>query len=356
MSDLKNTLKDLISISGLSGYESTIRERIQKEWEPLVDELSISKIGSLHGLKRGTGTAPRRKILIATHMDAIGLMVTGIEKEFIHITPVGGVDPRILPGQTVIVHGKQELPGIIAQPAAHLLPPELSGKSVTIDYLFVDTGLRENEVKELVRVGDLVSFGQEPMDFSDEILVGHSLDNRTSVAALTACLEELKNIRHDWDVWAVATVQEEVTLAGAYTSSFDIRPDIAVAVDVTFAKGPGTSDPGAYALESGPSLGWGANIHPALFNSFKKICVEQDIPYTFDILPGNSGTDAVALQMTADGIPSMVISIPLRYMHTPVEMISMKDVKRTGRLLAQFIAQLSPDYWDHYSWDADKDE
>ena len=351
MTDTLSFLKELISTSGLSGYEAETRNVIQKTWSSLVDEISLSKLGSLHGLKKGSADEPRPKILIATHMDAIGLMVVGIENDFLRISPIGGIDPRILPGQPVKVHGKEVLPGIIIKPPDHLLPENGSGKPVEIEHLLVDTGLSKDKLTELVSVGTLVSFAQEPLEFPGGIVVGHSLDNRASVAALTVCLEQLQTLQHHWDVWAVASVQEEINFAGAYTSGYEILPDLAVAIDVTFATGPGTADYNAFPLESGPALGWGPNLHPALFHEFKKIAEELEIPYSKDVLPRHSGTDAYALQTTAEGIPTMLLSIPLRYMHTPVEMVSFKDVTRTGRLLAEFIAKLPTDFLKNLSWD-----
>jgi endoglucanase len=158
-------------------------------------------------------------------------------------------------------------------------------------------------------------------------------------------------MRHAWDVYAVATSQEEETYAGAYTSAFDVRPSLAVAIDVTFAKGPGANDYSTHALGKGIPLGLGPNIHPAVHEEFKKLADQLDIPTHLDVMPRHSGTDAYALQVTAEGVPSMVLSIPLRYMHTPVEMVSLKDIARTGHLLAEFIARLAPDFISKIRWE-----
>lgn len=356
MTELKTHLKSLISLPGLSGYETPVRNAIADAWRPLVDELSISPLGSLHALRRGNGVEPRPSILLAAHMDAIGLIVTGIEEGLLRITMVGGVDPRILPGQLVTVHGREDLPGVVIQPPDHLLPSSQSGKPVSMEYLFVDTGYRSEQVSELVRVGDLVSFAQEPLELTGNTLAGHSLDNRASVAAITHCLQELQHIQHAWDVWAVATVQEEVTLAGGQTSPFQLQPQVAVAIDVTFAKGPGANDWRTVNLSKGPSLGWGPNIHPYIYKKFMNVAEELDLPYQKDYMPSHSGTDAYAMQVVAEGLPTMVVSVPLRYMHTPVEVISLKDLERTGRLLAEVIARLEEDFMENISWDEVKDE
>jgi len=350
MIDLLEFLKKMLTAPGLSGYESPIREILQEAWAPLTDELSVSKIGSLHGLKRGQGDAPRQKVMISAHMDAIGMMVTHIQDSFIRITQIGGIDHRILPGQPVIVHGREELPGVVVQPPGHLLPESVGDGPVEMKYLLVDVGLRPDELAKKVRVGDIVSYAQTPLELTGEALAGHTLDNRVSVAATTLCLEALQNRFHDWDVWAVASAQEEETLGGAFTSPFDIQPDIAIVIDVCFAKGPGASDWSSLPFGEGVGLGYGPNIHPALYDAFEKKAKELEIPYHRDLMPKMSGTDAMAVQIVAEGIPCAVIGIPLRYMHTPVETVSLKDIRRAGRVMAEFIADLKPDALDQINW------
>lgn len=356
MIEIKETLKKLISLPGLSGYEGPAREVIREAWQPLVDEISVSPLGSLHALRRGSGKEPRPSILLAAHMDAIGLMVTGIQDGLLLFTEVGGVDPRILPGLRVTVHGKEDLPAIVIQPPDYLLEPSQRGKSVAMEYLFIDTGLEKEELSKLVNIGDLVSFAQEPLELSGKTMVGHSLDNRISVAAITYCLQELQHMKHSWDVWAVATIQEEETLGGGFTSPFEINPSIAVAIDVTFAKGPGANDWRTVGLSKGPTLAWGPNAHPFVHKKFKEIADQLEIPYQKEYIPKHSGTDAYAMQVVAGGFPTMVIGIPLRYMHTPVEMIAMKDMERAGRLMAETIVRLDVDFLENITWDEVKDE
>lgn len=351
MTELLPFLSQLISVPGLSGYESPVRDLIEQAWRPLTDEIHLSRLGSLHALRRGTGPAPRPSLLITAHMDAIGLMVTGIVDEFLRLTEIGGLDLRVLPGQPVTVHGQRDLPGVVVLPPADLLPDRARDEPCSLDYLLVDVGLLPHEVERWVRVGDLVSFAQPPLQLGDEYLAGHSLDNRACVAALTICLQELHARLVEWDVWAAATVQEEETLGGALTSSFQIRPSLAVVLDVTFGEGPGAPSHLAYPLGKGPTLGWGPNIHPGLFNSFKALAERFEIPYQPELIPANSGTEAVAIQTVAEGIPTMLVGIPLRYMHTPVEVIALKDLERTGRLLAEFAASLDGAYLDQLGWE-----
>jgi endoglucanase len=214
----------------------------------------------------------------------------------------------------------------------------------------VDVGLRHAEVEELVRVGDVVSFAQLPLELTGGAVAGHTLDNRASVAAVTHCLELLQRRKHAWDVWAVASVQEEIGLTGAYTSPFAIQPDFAIALDVTFAKGPGSTDWRTVPLGKGIALAWGPNIHPALYEALTKIADELDIPYSPEPAPSMTGTDAAAIQIVRAGIPCVLVSTPLRYMHTPVETVVLKDIQRAGRLIAEFISALPVDFMQTLEW------
>jgi tetrahedral aminopeptidase len=353
MTDILPFLKSMISVSGLSGHETPIAKIIQEKWDTLVDETSISRVGSLHGLKKGSGKSPRPSIMIATHMDAIGMMVSKITDGFLHITNVGGIDVHVLPGAEVTVHASsgEELPGVIVMPSAKLLPEEAGSGALEIQYLLVDTGLLPRDVKKKVRVGDLVSFANKPLELAGDVISGHTLDNRASVAALTVCLEELQNKTHLWDVWAVATVQEETTYLGAYSSAFALRPQIAIAVDGTFAKGPGANGWQTFPLAKGVGLCIGPNMHPFLHTRLKDLADKLEIPWFLDVTPSHSGTDAYPMQTTAEGIPTALVEYPLRYMHTPVEMVAIKDIQRAGRLLAEFIASLEADFVEKIVWE-----
>jgi putative aminopeptidase FrvX len=357
MSDILPFLKSIISVAGLSGYETPVADLIEKKWTPLVDEISRSRLGSIHGLKAGSGSdkLSRPSVLIATHMDAIGLMVCRILDGFLYVTNIGGVDPRVLPGTPVIVHatgnGEEELYGVVVMPPANLLPEGKGAGAIALEYLLIDIGLTPKEVAKRVRVGDRVAFGTEPVEMSGGCVSGHTLDNRASVAALTICLEELQAKSHVWDVWALASVQEEETFAGAFTSAFQIRPTIAIALDMTYGKGTGANEYTAFPIGKGVTLGIGPSMHPFLHKRFKEVAECVEIPVKDEAMPQYSSTDADAMQLTAEGIPTMVVSIPERYMHTPVELVALKDIQRAGRLLAEFVASLEAEFMNKIAWD-----
>ncbi len=350
--DLSEFLPELLRQPGLSGTEAPVRDFLAARWQPLADDLLVSPIGTLTALRRGSAPEPRPRVLFAAHMDTIGMMVSKVEGEFLHIAPIGGLDPRVLPGQAVTVFTESNaLPGLLVAPPDRLLPPEMRGKPVPLTHLLVDTGLNARQVARRVRVGDRVAFAQPPEMLGEETIMGPGLDNRASVAAFTLALEAMQGRTPAWDVYFSATVQEEETLGGAQTIAYELRPDVAVAVDVSFATGPGVGEAKGFPLGEGILLGFGPNIHPKVHAAVKAVAERLEIPYHVEYLPTHSGTDAMALQVAAAGAASMVVSIPLRYMHTPVEMVSLKDIRRAARLLAEFVVALDeqPETWP--SWE-----
>ena len=344
-------LKRFSEASGVSGYETEVREIAVEEFEKYADEVRVDKLGNVIALKRGTGGAkPSKRVMLAGHMDEIGLIVSKIEKGFLHFTTVGGFDKRVLLGQEVVVHGRRDLPGVIGSRPPHVLPKEEREKVIEIDKLFIDVGLPEEGVGEVVRVGDLATIARDFVELREGFVAGKAFDDRAAVVAILVCLEDLAFTKHIWDVYAVATVQEEVGLRGAITSTYDLAPDIAIAIDVGFGKQPGVSEADTIEMGKGPAIAFGPNIHPKLHEALVKVAKDLEIPYQVDPIPGRSGTDAWAMQVTREGIPTALLSIPLRYMHTSVETLSAKDIERTGRLLAGFIGRLDEGFMEKLSW------
>jgi endoglucanase len=341
--DVLAHLKSLVAAPGLSGHEAPIRDLIAEAWKPLTHETGGDNLGSLWATKHGSGKSPRKKIMLSAHMDAIGLMVTRVHQGFLWVTEIGGVDARVMPGQPVLVHGRETLPGLVTSTPPHLLSAADREKAVKLEDLMIDVGLPADQVARLVRVGDLVSFGQPAFEMNDW-LVAKSLDNRASVAAVTVCLDALQSRQHIWDVIAVATAQEEETLGGAFTSAFGLVPDLAIAIDVTFASGLGLPEHKTFSLGDGPTLGWGPNLHPKLHKAILDAAVKNEIPCRVEVMSGHSGTDAYAIQVSRNGIPTAVIGLPLKHMHTPVEVVSLRDVVRAGRLMAEFIVRLDDEF------------
>lgn len=337
-------LKTLTETPGPSGYEKRIAEHITKLWEPYVETVRADRIGSVFATKSGSGVDPRPKLLLAAHMDEIGLMVTEVinrnDYGFLRVTNVGGVDIRHLYGQAVVIHGRRDLTGILASLPARILPTERQNKPYGFEDLVVDPGLDLETLEELVEIGDFISFRQPLRNLMGKNVTGKALDNRASVAAVTICLELLQDRQHEWDIVVVATAQEETRLLGAYTGAFSQKPDAAIAIDVTFAKGAGLNEQFHPELNSGPVLDIGPNVHPGIHKALKDAAEAIELSVSVETHSRGSGTDAFGIQVARSGVPTGLIAIPLRYMHTMVETINTKDVERTGRLLAEFISRL----------------
>jgi endoglucanase len=289
--------------------------------------------------------------MLAAHMDEIGLMVRDIVDGFIYVHRISGVDNRVMVSQPVVVHGKRPLPGLVASVPPHLLSAEARKKYPSFEELVIDVGLPADEVGELVHLGDLITPDVPMIELMGKRVAGKAMDDRACVAMVTACLDHLQGISHSWDVYATATVQEETGLYGAATAAYHIQPDIAIALDVCFAPQAGVDGDDTCELGGGPGIGIGPNFHPKLVDKIKETARAYEIKLQDDHIPGASGTDAWTIQVALEGIPTALLEVPVRNMHSPVETVDLRDIERGGRLLAQFIAGLDADFLAAIDWD-----
>ena len=335
-------LRELSEASGVSGYETEAGAIARRAFEPHADAISSDALGNIIALKRGDRApdAPRRAIMLAAHVDEIGLMVKGYEDGFVRVATVGGVDLRTIVGQEVVVHGARPLPGIVGSRPPHVLSPEERQKAVPLDDLFIDVGLSQESLEEVVRVGDLITMRREMVELAEGYVSGKAFDDRAGVVSLALCLESLSTLRHAWDVYAVGTSQEEVGLRGATVSAYGVAPDVAIAVDVGFGAQQGMDEKESITMGGGPSIAKGPNIHPVMFDRLVETAKAHEVTYQVEYAAGATGTDAWAIQVAREGIPTALLSVPLRYMHTSVETLNVRDMERTGRLMALFIAGL----------------
>ena len=335
---MKDLIKKLSGMHGISGFEHRINREIEALLSPFCDETKIDTLGNVIAVKR-CGKKNAKKLLIEAHTDEIGLMVKNIDEQgFITFVNVGGIDPRILPAIEVIVHGKKDLKGVIGAKPPHIQSDGEEEKAVKAENKAIDTGLSADEVKKLVSVGDSVTFAASAKELADDQLTGKSLDDRASIAVLIEVLKSISN--PSVDVYAVAAVQEEVGGFGAMTAGFSIYPDFAIAIDVCHGITPDNSYC-AYKVNGGTVITTGPNIHPAIFRMLKDAAEKSGIKYQIDVDGGNTGTDAWQLQVVREGIPTGLLSIPLKYMHTLVETVSADDVKATADVVTAFINSLT---------------
>jgi len=347
--EILRALAELSRAASVHGREATVAAVLERQWGPLLDEHRTDALGNFIGLARGSGPEPRPKVMALAHMDAIGLMVTGVEKGgFLRVTTVGGVDRRLLLGQEVEIEAPAapggRLTGLIGAKPPHVTSLEERRKLPRPEDLFLDTGLPEDEVRRLVAIGAPVLFTGEVTALRNDRAAGRYLDDTAGLAAIGLALAELRKLAHLADFYAVGTVGEEAGgFAGAAVSAFGLEPDAAVAVDATFAAVPGTgeTDPTAVSpLGGGPAIGVGPNCHPQLSDLLRRTAAEHDLPFSVEVLPGHSGTDAWAVQTARGGVATATLSVPIRYMHTPVETLSLDDLRNTGRLLARTVARV----------------
>jgi endoglucanase len=339
MDDLKGLLKRLSETDGVSAKEKNPKDIVKEELKKLKISFKEDRVGNLVAFKKGMKS--NGKVMIASHIDEIGFIVTSIDTNVLRFSTVGGFDERILLGQEVVVHGEKPLKGVIGSIPPHFLPKEKQKEVSSIENLFIDVGLSEKELKRNVSVGNFISLKKELEELLNDRCSGKSLDNRASVVALVSVFDELKRLRHDWDVFGVFTVQEEITGLGAVSSSYRIFPDVGIAIDVGFGKQSGFPSEHTVELDKGPSITIGPNIHPGLQNAIVKIAKDYEVPYQIEAEPGSTGTDASNIQISREGIPTILLSIPLLYMHTPCEVVLLKDIIRTGRLISLFISHLN---------------
>jgi len=366
--ELKEILKDLTTAPGISGYETQAAEVAKKHLNAYSDEVRIDKIGNVVAIKRGGQSGEgdeRRKILLAAHLDEIGLMVTKVEDGgFLRITAIGGVDSATLPGQEVTVLGKKndnpltpttplpplirgikgDLRGVIGAKPPHLQAPDEANKPVNMDDLYIDVGLAKEDVEKSVEVGTLVRIESEFLELSNGYIAAQVLDDRSGVAAMVETMRRLTLRKHTWDVYAIATAQEEFSGSGARGAAFGIRPQIAIAIDVTFGAAPGLPERQTFPLSKGPVIGIGPNFHPKISQKLRDVAKEHEIPCQLEPSPHPGGTDAVNIQISRAGIPCGLLSIPLRNMHTTVEILKLEDIKRLAELLSIFISELDTQF------------
>ena len=345
----KDFLQKLSEATGISGYQHSVRDLMVEAFRPYTDEISVTPAGNVIALKRGTrdpkSKTPAPKVLIEGHMDEIGLMVTDIERGLIRFTQVGGFDVRVLLAQEVIVHGKQELRGVIGSRPPHVLTDAERNKVIPMPELFVDVGLPEDKLRDLVSIGDPITIARQMISLKGNLVAGKAFDDRCALVSVVEALKHLATLKHSWDVYAVANVQEEVGLFGAMTSTYTINPDVAIALDVSHADQPNTTEVNAVPLGDGMGIAMGPNIHPLVHTKLIEVANANEIPFKVTAYAGATGTNAWAMQVVQEGIPTGLIDIPLRYMHTSVETLNLNDLERIGRLMALFCAALDEKFF-----------
>ena len=333
--EVKEFLIKLCESAHVSGFESEGAGIVCEAFSEYLADVSLDKLGNVTGVKKGRG---KGKLMLAAHMDEIGLMVADIDdKGLVRFTALGGFDARVFPAMEVTIHGREKIYGVIGIKPPHILPPEDAGKVFKAEDLFIDTGYGKERLSGLVGVGDVITINSKAADLKNGFLSAKSMDDSVGVAVLLSTIKYLERYDHDLDVYFVATVQEELGCRGAKTSAYAINPDMAIAIDVGFGKTPDVSDAKAIEMGMGPGIAIGPAIHPAIYDRLRDAAKGANLKYQIEVLPSRTGTDTDNMQISGNGVATGVISVPLKYMHTPVETVKLDDIDQTGRLLAEFI-------------------
>lgn len=337
---MKKELMKLSSLGGISGFEYTIAEDIKSLLGDFCDEIYTDVMGNIVGIFK-CHKENAKKVMIEAHIDGIGLMVKDIdEKGFISFVPIGGIDSGVLPYTEVTVCGKKNLYGVIAAKNPIVLEDSEQDKKYPLADLVIDVGMKAEDVKKYVSIGDMITFHSGAQKLSNKVFSGKYFDDRAGLITLLLALRQLKNTLLDFDVYILAATSEEVGLRGAKTGAYAIDPDCAVVVDVCHGKTPDSGSESTFELGSGAVISKGPNIHPYLSNLAEKIAKKEKISFSVDVDGGDTGTDAWAVQVTKCGIPTLLLSIPLRYMHTTIETLSYDDIEAIGNLIAAILKNL----------------
>jgi putative aminopeptidase FrvX len=342
--DYISVLTRLTGLPGVSGHEKSVAGAVEEYFRQQTDDVWRDAVGNVFARigsdKAGSG---KPVIMIAAHMDEIGMVVTDIlDRGFLRIASVAGVDPRVLPGSEVIVDGRTPLKGIVGAVPPHLVTD--NSKTYKMDELSVDVGLPEEKVKELVSVGDMVRFDAlPPLKLKNDFVASKTMDDRAHVAVMLRAMELLSKIKLECTVVFCATVQEERGGIGALTGSYSVEPDIAIAIDVCHGKIPGATVYDSFDMEK-VVLTRGSNVHPKVLDMLKDAAQDLGIPIDIEANIGPSGTDAWEMQIAGNGAATAVVSTPLKYMHTSVELLSTKTLDNCARMIAQFAANIGADW------------
>jgi endoglucanase len=341
-------LKKLTGSISPSGFEEEAIEVWKNRTEKFADEVSSDVMGNSIAVINKSG---KFKIMFAGHIDEIGFMVTYIDKEgYIYFSSIGGIDLSLVPGQRVWIKTKKGgVIGVIGKKPIHILDDEEKKKTAKIEELWIDIGAKdEDEAKAIVEIGDpaVVAVGFDVLNNENDIVVGRGFDDKAGAFVVSEVIEILSKKLTNVSLYGVATVQEEIGLRGAKASAFGISPDIGIAIDVTFATDFPSMDKrknGDIKIGGGPVIVRGPNISPKIFNLLVEIAKKEKIPYQIEGVSRATGTDANVIQLTKAGILTGLVSIPIRYMHTPVELLCLKDLDNTVKLISAFVSKIEGD-------------
>lgn len=336
--ELTKLITDLCSAPGPSGFEDAAVACAKEYLAPLVDEIKIDTMGSLVAVKR-CGKDGAKSIMLDAHIDEIGLIVTGHTEGYLRFNTLGGIDPRMLPAREIKILTDEPIYGVIDVMPPHALSAEDMDKSLPIDKLCIDIGMSQEEAEKAVPVGTPCVFAGGVMRLGEGSLCGKSLDDRSCAALIIKTMDNLADKELDVDVFCLLSVQEEVGCRGAVTGAYGIAPDYAIALDVTFGNQPDVPKTKSCEMGKGAAIAVGPHLNRLFTNKIIEKAKEKEIPYQIEVAAGHTGTNASPIQISREGVATALISLPIKYMHSPVETMLLSDGESIVELLTQFISE-----------------
>lgn len=337
--DYEQVLSRLCALPGPSGFEQPVAQAVSELLRPWMDEVTADRMGNVVGVRRcGRENAPR--LLLDAHLDEIGFLVTGHENGFLRFAPLGGVDPRMLPDREITLLTQPPRLGVVACMPPHIQTREDMDRSQPIRELYLDVGLSQEEAQRLIPVGTPAVYRTGCTPVGEHCFVGKALDDRACIAILLDTVEQLAGEALEVDLYVLASTQEETHSTGAITAAYGIVPQMCVAVDVTHGDSPDAPKEKTFPLGGGPVIGVGPNCTRWMAQRLEHCAKQLAMDYQIEVMSGNSGTNGWPLQISRDGVATAVLSVPLRYMHTPVETVHRRDLSQTAALLAAFLRGL----------------
>ena len=354
--DMFSYLTEMATQFGPSGHEYNISKWYKELFTPLCDQVEIDALFNVIALKKATRKRkdgkPAPKVMISAHQDEIALMVSAIEKDgSLRMDQVGGVDPRILPASVVNVHASksgEKLIGVIGAKPPHLLSDKDRKRNYLREDLFVDCGLSLDKVNEKIAIGDLITLEGPATLLLNNRVAAKTMDDRACIAVMMDAAERLQNLSHMCDIYFVCSTQEEVGVRGARTSAYNVDPDMAYILDVTHATIPQSRPDTTVPLDA-PAATYGPFIQHKLLDELKATAKKHAVKLNTEYATSNTYTDTDAINIARDGVPSVLLSLPLKYMHTSVELLDMKVIDECGRLLAHALSDMQ-EGWDDSLW------
>jgi putative aminopeptidase FrvX len=337
-------LKRIVDTPGPSGYEQAVQRVYREEVSRCADEVRTDVMGNVIAARNPEG---RPRVMLAGHADEIGFQVRFIDDTgMLYFGSIGGHDPVVSAGQRVHVHAAGgPILGVLGRKAVHLLENDERDKAPKLADLWIDIGVKDKkEAEALVAIGDCVTYAQDLQRLQGDVCTARSFDNKMGVFVVAEALRLLSDKLLEAAVFAVSTVQEEVGIRGARTSAYGLDALVGLATDVGFAMdhpGADKKKVGDLKLGGGPMIARGANINPKVFELLVQTAKELDIPYQIEAAPGGTGTDANAMQTSRAGMATGLIGVPLRYMHTPCEVMDLNDIENTAKLMAGFCERVT---------------